>query len=260
MAGNTEAESMSAAEIAAYAQIHGISIMEAMQKLLAAGIWPKRFCRNRGLLSREAQMRLLSLRIFVAGCGGLGGHICDFLARLGAGCLWICDQDVFEESNLNRQLYCAENTLGRPKAAVVREKLLEIAPYMQIKALELSLNQTNLPELLQGKDLAIDCLDSVRDKTMLEAAAARAGIAYLHGSVLEHEGFAFLDWPGLSRLASLYPGETSAGSGNILAPVVSCTAAVMCSLLAAHLMRGVPNSRLVHVDCSVPEMENFETS
>ena len=76
---------------------------EVMVALLQDGIWPERFRRNYGVFSADAMVRLLQTRVFVLGCGGLGGHVASLLARLGVGGLRLCDSDIFEESNLNRQ-------------------------------------------------------------------------------------------------------------------------------------------------------------
>ena len=70
-----------------------------------------------------------------AGClsqaaASLGGHVAVLLARLGIGALRLCDPDVFEESHLNRQCFCIEQTLSRPKVLACRDGLLGMASYM----------------------------------------------------------------------------------------------------------------------------------
>ena len=74
-------------------------------------------------------VRLLQTRVFVLGCGGLGGHVASLLARLGVGGLRLCDSDIFEESNLNRQYFCTESTLGQPKAVATARGLRDMAGY-----------------------------------------------------------------------------------------------------------------------------------
>lgn len=75
-------------------------------------------------------VRLLQTRVFVLGCGGLGGHVASLLARLGVGGLRLCDSDIFEESNLNRQYFCTESTLGQPKAVATARGLRDMAGYL----------------------------------------------------------------------------------------------------------------------------------
>ena len=78
--------------------------------------------------------------------------------------------------------------LGRSKALVCREGLLDIASYLEIDARVLAVAPDNLSSLLEGMDAVIDCLDSIPRKKMLENAARAAGLPFLHGSVLRDEG------------------------------------------------------------------------
>lgn len=94
--------------VTALSEFLGIPFKDAMIILLEQDIWPERFRRNRGVFTSRQMARLLSLRVFIAGCGGLGGHVASLLARMGAGGFRLCDPDIFEESNLNRQYFCTE--------------------------------------------------------------------------------------------------------------------------------------------------------
>ena len=71
----------------------------------------KRYERNR-IFSREQQEELSEKKAAVIGCGGLGGYAIEMLARAGVGHIKVCDGDVFDETNLNRQLLCTEAQLG----------------------------------------------------------------------------------------------------------------------------------------------------
>lgn len=250
---------LSGAAIARLAQKHGLSPRDVMLGLLDRDVWPERFCRNAGILSAKDMRRLLKTRVFIAGCGGLGGAVADMLARTGIGMFRLCDPDVFEESNLNRQLFCTEKTLGRPKAAVVGAGLREIASHLTVEALEIAATKDNLPYLLRDVDMVIDCLDSVKAKKMLENAAQKTGLAYLHGSVLASEGLVWMDKPAEARLGRLYPqDESGAESFPVLAGTVCGAAALMCSLLVKNIAVGEEHSPVLHLDFSVPGIESFE--
>ena len=95
----------------------------------------------------------------------------------------LCDPDIFEESNLNRQRFCTEKTLGHPKVEACRDGLREMASYLEVQALPWELDEDNLPGLLKGTDAVADCLDSLDKKKMLERAARNAGVPYLHGAL-----------------------------------------------------------------------------
>ena len=79
----------------------------------------ERYCRNLPAISAEEQAALKEKRVLVAGCGGLGGYLIEHLARMGVGRITAVDGDVFEESNLNRQILSAPALLGRPSSTCV---------------------------------------------------------------------------------------------------------------------------------------------
>src|SRR5512136_1109406 len=82
---------------------------------LEIGLLPARYQRNRNTISVKEQLRLFRAHVAVIGCGGLGGYVIEELARLGVGRITAIDPDVFEEHNLNRQLFSSPENLGKPK-------------------------------------------------------------------------------------------------------------------------------------------------
>lgn len=250
---------VSGSHIQEYASQHKISFVEAMCALLDDGQWPLRFARNEKIVSADTLKALLKLKIFIAGAGGLGGEFAAIMARTGAGYMRICDDDRFEESNLNRQRFCTELTIGQPKVAASYTALKEIASYLEVDPHDIRLDPGNLPDLLRNMDLVVDCLDSLDSKRMLAKAAQDANLPYLHGSVLHQEGFAFLDVPGRHRLHMLYPAtEHATGVGSILSHTVAGTAALMSALLVQWLSTRQANAPIIHGDWSVPDLNRFE--
>ena len=88
----------------------------------------ERFLRNRMLLGPAAMERLAASHVCVVGLGGVGGYAAEALARAGVGELTLIDQDLYSESNRNRQLGALQSTLGRSKAEVLAERMLDINP------------------------------------------------------------------------------------------------------------------------------------
>lgn len=228
---------VSLAGLRAWAKKHGLHEREAMARLLSFNIWPERFRRNYGLFSTEDMARLLRSRILVLGCGGLGGHAAELLARMGAGFLRLVDNDVFDESNLNRQRFCTESALGHPKALVVRQALADVASHLDVEAVQLEADEHNLPDLVRGVDVALDCLDNIADKTALEGACLAAGVPFVHGSILRDEGFAYVNGGAMPRLTELYPQGQSAeelaqtrreGVGTLAPAAVACLMVRLC--------------------------------
>lgn len=91
--------------------------------------------RNLGFVTPEEQARLRAGSVFVAGVGGMGGACVQMLARAGVGRIAIADIDVFEVSNLNRQIFAFTDTVDRLKAEATAEALLRINPDLQLTVL-----------------------------------------------------------------------------------------------------------------------------
>ena len=160
--------------VAPMAQHYACSFKSAMILLLRRhNIWPERFYRNAGTLNSREMARLLESRVFIAGCGALGGHVAVLLVRLGIGSLRLCDPDVFEESNLNRQYFCTEQTLGSSKVLACRDDLLGMASHMEIDAHEVAANPENLPELFHDLSAREHAWQATADKFSAPASGLR---------------------------------------------------------------------------------------
>ena len=78
------------------------------------------------IFTQELQNKLLQKNIGVIGCGAIGGYILEYLSRLGVNSISFWDGDIYEISNLNRQIGCTEKTLGQNKAEVMYLRIKEI--------------------------------------------------------------------------------------------------------------------------------------
>ena len=94
------------------------------------------FLRSEMLLGAQSTQVLRQKRVILFGLGGVGSYAAEILARAGIGEITVVDHDTVSETNLNRQLCALHSTLGRPKAAVVRERLLDINPACRVTAIE----------------------------------------------------------------------------------------------------------------------------
>jgi hypothetical protein len=131
--------------------------------------------RNAGFLDAREQDRLRESAVFVCGVGGMGGAAVEALARAGVGSLGIADFDVFEPTNLNRQVFASTPTLGRSKTEVTAEALLEINPSLRIRTF--GADWTNrLDELLDAHDVVVNGMDDPWAGLMLYRAARTHGV------------------------------------------------------------------------------------
>ena len=87
-----------------------------------------RYERNIPALTEVECALLRGMRVLVVGCGGLGGNLISIFSRIGVGNLRIVDGDVFEATNLNRQLFALHSTVGLPKTEAAKRRVLDINP------------------------------------------------------------------------------------------------------------------------------------
>ncbi len=119
------------------------------------------------LLSKEQLTLLHTAHVMIFGLGGVGSYAAEALARMGVGKLTIVDKDVFDESNINRQLGALQSTVGQSKVSVTRTRLLDINPNLIIQGVE----QFHLPdspvEIDTDVNLVIDAVDTIAAKLLI---------------------------------------------------------------------------------------------
>lgn len=115
---------------------------------------------------RELQERLSNATVAICGLGGLGSNIAVSLVRAGIGKLILIDFDKVDVSNLNRQQYKA-NQIGIEKTVALSENLKEIAPYTELEAHTVFLDETNIPSLLKDADIICEAFDNPECKAVL---------------------------------------------------------------------------------------------
>lgn len=124
--------------------------------------------RTRLLIGDEPVERLKNAKVAVFGVGGVGGFCVEALARAGVGTLHLYDDDTVSESNLNRQIAALHSTLGLLKAEVMAQRVKDINPDCQVKAIRMFYLPQNADEVdLKQYDYVIDCIDTVAAKLEL---------------------------------------------------------------------------------------------
>ena len=96
----------------------------------------EQFIRTQMLLGETAMQRLQSSHVAVVGLGGVGSWCAEALARSGVGRLTLLDEDTVSVSTLNRQCVALHSTLGRPKAAVLAQRIADISPGTAVRPLQ----------------------------------------------------------------------------------------------------------------------------
>ncbi|MFZ5895007.1 MAG: ThiF family adenylyltransferase [Myxococcota bacterium] len=150
------------------------------------------------LISAEGVERLTSRRIAIAGCGGVGGALALTLCRTGVGSFRLADPADFDPPDMNRQWGALGRTMGRNKAEVYRDMILDINPNAKVEVFRNGVTNDNQPEFLQGADVLVDCLDAAVPYELRENMHARArqmGIFSVVGPILGFGCFALCSSP-----------------------------------------------------------------
>lgn len=155
-----------------------------------------RYARN-GIFSKEDMDILKSSSVAVIGCGGLGGYIAEMLCRVGVGELILVDGDVFDETNLNRQILSTTRNINESKAVAAKRRLESIDPEICIKLWETYLDEKNGNQIVQSCNVVVDALDSINTRFLLQDICEVEKIPMVHGAIA--------GWYG--QVATIYPGD-----------------------------------------------------
>ena len=237
---------------------HGLSPREGERRALCRGLVPSRYLRHVHVLGLAGLLALRSSAVLVAGCGGLGCMVAEFLTRLGIGRLVLVDKDRYDDSNLNRQLACTERTLGRYKAEVLSEHLHEINGAVELHPQVLCLESADMPRLLQTCQAVVDALDNLPARQVVHRAAFAMHLPLVYGALDGDDGEAGLVGAGQPVLAeqtgwACEPGASASGAATPPdAPVdtVAATAAVQTRAVVNALVGRACATELtfVHLD------------
>lgn len=232
-------------------------------------ILPDRYLRNRKALSENDQIRLLESAVCIIGLGGLGGLVTETLARMGIGRLKLIDGDTFEAHNLNRQLLSSTGGMGRAKADAAVMRVEAINPGIEVTASHVYLTPQNAPDLIESCDLAVDCLDNIQSRFILESAAKQAGIPMVSAAVAGISGHVTTIFPDDRGLENIFGPqeqltvtkgeETRLGC---LAPGVNLIASLECAEVLKVLLHREHSlkNRLLVVDLNDYTFETLQLS
>lgn len=226
-----------------------------------------RYIRNGETVDPHEQLLLREKKIAVVGCGGLGGYVIEMLARLGVGHLTVIDGDVFDVSNLNRQLLCTEALLGHSKAHAAQKRIQAIDSQISVIAHHAFLTAENGQSYLAGHDLVIDALDSITSRFVLEALCLELNIILIHGAIAGWYGQIATIYPGDNLLKKIYKSNEQRGKEKILGNP-SFTPALIASLQVSEATKVLLNkgetlrNQLLFMNCLDYEMDiiNFHPS
>ena len=150
----------------------------------------KRYARQIALeqIGEAGQLKLKNARVLLVGLGGLGSPVALYLASAGVGTLGLCDDDLVDMSNLQRQVIYKSGDVGRKKTTSAAFAIAQANPHVLCQTFDCRLTEANARELASSFDIVVDCTDSIEARYALSDACAAAGIAMVYGALHKFEG------------------------------------------------------------------------
>lgn len=224
-----------------------------------------RYQRNIGAISRGEQRILMNSTVAIIGCGGLGGHVLEQLARLGIGSIMIWDYDVFEDHNLNRQILSDTGNIGVSKVEAAARRIQKINPDVKLLGMADRMDECQAREKLPQCQVVVDALDNIKDRLWLARICRELCIPLVHGAVEGWRGQVTTQYPGEMTLETIYARAENERSGQPFS-TLAFTPALVASLQAAEVIkiligRGeLLRGRVMVIDLMEMEMDFIDIS
>ncbi len=191
------------------------------------------------------QKRLKNAKVLIIGAGGLGSPALLYLAAAGVGTLGIIDDDVVDESNLQRQVIHGQSDIGRPKVESAAASVAEINPFVKVVQHNVRLDNDNVFEIFADYDLIVDGTDNFATRYLVNDAAVILGKPYVWGSIYRFEGQVSVFWAQEGpQYRDLYPEPPPPGmvpscaEGGVLGVLCASIGSIM-STEAIKLIAGI---------------------
>lgn len=192
-----------------------------------------RFARQLPVFGEEGQRRIMGAKVGVAGCGGLGVNVVTALAEAGVCRFVLCDHDVPDITNLNRQFIYAAGDM-RPKAVISAEWVLALNPAGDVEAVTEPVTPDNT-DMFAGCDVIIDCLDSFGARMALNDHSQRLGIPLVHAGVSGFHGQLYVSVPGRTPCLRCVLGTARDPEGPV--PSVGAAVSAIAGMEALEALR-----------------------
>ncbi len=149
-------------------------------------------------VGEAGQQKLLDARVLLIGAGGLGSPAALYLAAAGVGTLGIVDEDVVDDSNLQRQIVHSTERLGEPKVLSAKRTVEALNPDVHVEAYQERLTSENIDRILADRwDVIVDGADNFPTRYLVNDASVWHGVPVVHGSIYRFEGQVTVFHPGV---------------------------------------------------------------
>ncbi len=146
-------------------------------------------------IGAEGQQKLLDSKVLLIGAGGLGSPTALYLAAAGVGTLGLVDDDVVDDSNLQRQIIHTTDRVGTPKGESAKTAIAALNPDVTVNVHPFRVNKDNVLDLLADYDVIVDGADNFPTRYLLADASLMTRTPLVHASILRFEGHASVFMP-----------------------------------------------------------------
>lgn len=217
-----------------------------------------RYEKNFKSISKGEQLILNNSSIAIVGLGGLGGYVLENLVRLGVKNFILIDMDIFELSNLNRQILSNESNIGKYKAYEAEKRANLINSEVKTKVFTKKLHENSF-DLLEGVDLVIDGLDSISGKKSLEKLCDKMDLPLIYGAISGYLGNVAYSSKGNRVVQKIY-GNTKDYKNTLGNLSITCmiTASLQVNLALKVLFNKDISNDLIMIDVERMIIEKLE--
>ncbi len=213
-------------------------------------------------IGKQGQKKLSEATISLVGVGGLGSVIADALVRCGVGEVRIADNDIVEESNLQRQTLYNEDDIGSPKVKIVQSKLKKINSNIDIKIQEERIGPDNIETFIDGSDLVLDGTDNLETRYIINDACVKNNLPWIYTAVMGTYGMNMGIIPGktpclrciMPNKAEEHSYETGAEAG-ILFSIPRTMANIAATEAVKYLVENKVREGLLTIDLWTDEYQ-----
>jgi sulfur-carrier protein adenylyltransferase/sulfurtransferase len=150
-------------------------------------------------IGMQGQKKLKEGSVLVVGAGGLGSPVLLYLAAAGLGNIGIVENDIVEETNLQRQVIFSTDDIGKSKLDIAFGRLTNLNPHILIDKHPVRLEAGNALQIIRNYKVVVDCTDNFPTRYLINDACVLSNIPYVYGSVFRFEGqisvFSTVDGP-----------------------------------------------------------------
>ena len=139
-------------------------------------------------IGTEGQKKLIKAKVLVVGAGGLGCPALQYLTAAGVGVLGVMDDDVVNESNLQRQLLYGSGDIGKLKAIVAKQRLIESNDLSTYNVLNIKLNRKNVLDVVKDYDIVVDATDNFPSRYLINDACVILNKPMVYGAIYKFQG------------------------------------------------------------------------